>query len=702
MEPLKFQEIARLISRSRTTEIESKASKSGNGWSLYHGDYRVHGSQYPFQVVYLDAACTKGQVDEAQRAARVGREAADIHLVFAPSLDRRHQRHHELKNNVKGVWDTREYLCSFISDELQQYRDRLLGEEPKYYVRPRVETPSGFFTKRPDPLEYLLLGRDRHDEDTSGILGVLLAEPGQGKTYTTQYLAARLARQDLVPIYINSSQWHSIPVADLESLDKTLTHCFRYYGSSIGWLDGHEDEFVKVTLKAGVFAVVLDGFDEYVLWNKGKINATDVLDALGQLAGSTGARILITSRTSFWESSLSEQERSGAHVFRLVPFDHQNAENYFKMRLTGQGPIRAMTTFKELQKLDEAFTGRGFVLSLIADLAQRSDGLDRPETLHQLLQLLCERESLRQRLPLSADEQIRVLQNLAVEVVQGFRLDTGVVQLALQEVQPALVGKELSDSVEKLKQHPLIRWQQQNDSWTWQEEQIEVMLLADYLCLLTLDDDGAGKLERFCERVRLNPDRRIDIADAVVGVASTQRNMDDEKLADVASGLVRTYLLMGGPCASQEGCALGVAIALRATDKHVPEGMGRRERMRKFEYYCGGESFLGLLITGTIRAMDFGGASFQNCRFEHVVWANCQFDEDTVFEGCHFVGGATLHCQGFGLCNFSESAMDLEAKAWIASAQASDGKRKYSEDDLKSDIKAVLDKFIGRGCGSSS
>ena len=245
--------------------------------------------------------CTQEHVKQAKDVAAASR-TDETHVVFAPSLDRRHRKHRELFENqgrVKGLWNTKQYLRSFINDELDRYRERLTEERPEHYIRPRVSTPSGFVKKLPDPLESVLLGRGEHDENPTGILGVLLAEPGQGKTCTTQYLATQIANRDLVPIYINSSQWDSLSLADLESLDKTLTHCFRHFGSSISWLDGHEDEFVRVTLKAGVFAIILDGFDEYILWNKGQVKALDVLLTLGNLTKVTGAGILITSRTSF-------------------------------------------------------------------------------------------------------------------------------------------------------------------------------------------------------------------------------------------------------------------------------------------------------------------------------------------------------------------------------------------------------------------
>ena len=108
-------------------------------------------------------------------------------------------------------------------------------------------------------------------------------------------LVSRLAEisQDLIPIIIDSTQWQSLTVEDLSSLSKTITHSFRHFNAPIGWIEGHEEEFLIVTLKAGMFRIVFDGFDEYVLRNRGTVRPAEVLEALTKLADPTGARIVI-------------------------------------------------------------------------------------------------------------------------------------------------------------------------------------------------------------------------------------------------------------------------------------------------------------------------------------------------------------------------------------------------------------------------
>ena len=705
MEPLEFREIASLVSLSRTTVIDEQPSQRGAGWSIYPGRIQVQGWNHRFQVLYLTSSCTAEQVKDARAAAAIGSGHLDNHVVFAPSLDNRHRKHRELQGvDVKGVWNTRDYLRSFIADELTTYRKRLHEEEPQYYIEPKIETPSGFVKKTPNPLESLLLQRDNPRVDNpTGIPGVLLADPGQGKTYSTRYLATRLSqRANVVPIYINSSQWRTMSIADMASFSKTLTHCFRHFGSSIGWLDGHEDEFVRVTLKAGVFAVIFDGFDEYVLWNRGEVDASEVLDTVRQLARDTGASILITSRTSYWEASVPDFAAGDDHdvnIFTLMPFDINHAKNYFEKRLQNRA-VTATQIFRGVKNLNDRFTGRGFILSLIADLAERSGEdeivpVDGSVTLKSLISLLCERECLRQRLPINATEQIKAFQSLVVEGARGAPLETQVVEIAVSEARPELDDLEVRETVKKLKHHPLIDGTRA-DGWEWQEEQVEVLLLAEYLCQLS--DDGAEKeIHRFCSGISWSESKRMDLADAVVGVALREKRWKDAQLGKMVLSFIDSSEARGGPCANREGSKLGVAIALRAMDRTTPTGATRTDRKQMLAAYCGDLGFSHLDVGGQVTSMDFRGSLFTRCSFDRVVWANCSFDDETIFDKCRFVGGDAHNCTGFGRSQIRDPELDRVASEWIDREMVSVGTRQYGRDHLRGDIKVVLNKFVGKG-----
>lgn len=119
MATTEFKDIAQLPNFSRTTRIEGVPVKTKDGrWSLYRGGYSVHTSSYPFRVFYLNAAA---MVDDLKTASREITGTEETHVVYPASLNTLIQRSDlaQLFNKAKGVWTAREYLVSFIKDEVQ-------------------------------------------------------------------------------------------------------------------------------------------------------------------------------------------------------------------------------------------------------------------------------------------------------------------------------------------------------------------------------------------------------------------------------------------------------------------------------------------------------------------------------------------------------------------------------------------------------
>ena len=79
---------------------------------------------------------------------------------------------------------------------------------------------------------------------------------------------------------------------------------------------------------------MFDGFDEYVLRNKGAVSPIDVLESLSSMSSETGARVVLTSRISFWENIPAEERaafigRTRSIEYEIIPFDLNTATNYF-------------------------------------------------------------------------------------------------------------------------------------------------------------------------------------------------------------------------------------------------------------------------------------------------------------------------------------------------------------------------------------
>ena len=706
MEALEFQEVIELLNISGTTEVTPKPVEGRtNGWALHKAVHKVHSATYPFQIIYLFSSAAREDFDAAAR--HLGKVMT--HVVYAPSLDQRQTSHKTHFATANGVWTTREYLESLINRELQLYLGDLKAQKPTYYIDPRVETPSGAPRRRPNPLLSFLI--DREVGFLTGKLGILLAEPGQGKTYMSKFLVSQLATygNGVLPLSVDSTQWANMTGHDLASLWKTLAHTFRHHGAPIGWIENHEDEFLRATLKADLFRIVFDGFDEYVLRNAGAVQPMDTLETLADLAEVTGTRIVITSRTSFWETNLAAEaverfvDRTGTLIYRILPFDAQYAENYFKKRFAHREPrltAQATQLFRSLETASDNLAGRGFVLNLLGDIVERGKAQSvssEPASmgLRWLVQELCEREQLRQQLPFKAEEQLRIFRHFAMDVAFGERPTTELLEFSLEYARPDIEAPVRRDCLEKLKSHPLLEYCPTSMLWSFKEKQVEIALLAEQL--VRWDDQG---LRRFIQLVRLGAAEREDMASMLVtltvGLSLNEALVTLRRIIRAASKTAPSTV--GGQSAISDGQRLAATVALIAVETYSPHGSERRERSQFLLGLCGEGVVEGFVFSGTIGRHDFRGIEFRNCSFEKTTWAHCDLDETTTFRRCHFIGGASpVLTDGFGRAVMVECFLDQDATAWLNAERVREGQRRYEVEDLRSDFAAVLNKFVIKG-----
>jgi hypothetical protein len=676
-------------------------SKEGR-WALYGGAHKVHTSSLPFTVLYFYAAAT---LEDISRALNSSAKHAELQIVFPETL-RPHMSRPDVEKQTqryaKGVWTLREYLVSFIKSEVQAYLTNITSQAPTDYIDPFVETPSRFKAKTPNPVLSFLV--DTSSEESPGKLGIVLAEPGQGKTYMSHFLVAKIPEVDrgLFPLMVDSSQWHTMSLEDQRSLEKTIAHSFRHFGATIGWLDGNENEFLRSTLSANIFRLVFDGFDEYVLRNRGAVQPMEVLEALANLAADTGTRIVITSRTSFWKTNLPDVEveefleRSGALIFTIAPFDLSHARNYFAQKLTTRKAAVALKLYAALKEgKDESLVGRGFVLKLIADLADEgaSSANDAPSVSNPMLWLieaLCQREMLRQGLPLTAREQLDVFQAFAVEVAEGAPPEGELLDLTIESVHNTIDAASLRSTREKLKSHPLLENEPKTGFWRFKQEQIRILFLAEHIVC-----SDAGKIERFVLKASLEPESWQDLGTSIVDVVVKQGN-SEERLRDIIRAMSSVSSTDAGRM--NDGSRLAGVVSLTAVEKLLPKGSSHEERAALLLRLCGGDSIKDLNFSGTVARFDFRGVTFENCRFDRIAWANCTFSEKTRFSKCQFVGGAPpAHCREFGRIELSNCRLDPDAEAILNSERVRAGVKNYSSDDLRSDIQSVIERFITKG-----
>lgn len=719
MKTLTFDEVVKLINYSRVTKItESPIKSEANKWSLFYGVNKVPHFEYPFNVLYLYSDATK---ESMARAVKAISDPESTQVVYAQSLSKwTSDMRSVFHGRCKGMRTTKEYLTLFIKDQLSGYQQKLKDITPENFIDPPYETPSGFKKRFPNPLVMMML-RDDAISQQQGELGILIAEPGQGKTFTARHIVSDLCTRDMIPIYIDSQQWSSLPPEELSSIWKTISHSFRYFDSSIDWIDGCEEIFLNATMKAGIFRLVFDGFDEYILWNRGKVDANDALQRLSKLVEETGAPVLVTSRTSFWTSDISHEFVSGLKaqpsIFKIIPFDRNHAGSYFKARFE-QNEIktkRALSIYDKLRKYgkgDDAsnFAGRGFILYLIADLADSSDfslsdSGEGSNVIQWVMKSLCQREQTRQKLPINADVQLEIFREMAEAIACGEKITTPllyeIVGICATGIDTRMIDDLVSGSKDKrgsFHDHPLVRKDMATEEWVFVHEQLFYNLLAEQILLYTTG--GAESLHNLFTRISTTIKLRtliLEIATCLVAqiTAIPEEDAALKKIADVIQALL--------------GCSkagtdihdsvkleklLCSTIALLSVNYYMPPGCPRKDRTDFLKKIVQSPSIEGIHFNGSISSMDFAETTFKNCRFDNVMWANCKFSETTVFESCHFLGGNIQKCEGFGLSHWKREVFDSEASALINAERIAAGKKRYSEENLRADIDSVIKKFI--------
>jgi len=729
LKTITFDEVVRLINFSRVTKIAEKPYEiEPNKWAFFSGINKVPGFEYRFDILYLFADATK---DSIWYAAQAIKDPQNTQIVFAQSLNKwSREIQKQMSGRSKGISSTKEYLTLFIKDQLSVYQQKLIESAPENFIDPPYETPSGFKSRIPNPLLMMMLPDDSSQSQT-GDFGILVAEPGQGKTYTAQHIASTLCSKNLLPIYIHSQQWASLSSEDLSSLWKTITHSFKCFGSSIDWIEGCEELFLNVTMKAGIFRLVFDGFDEYILWNRGKVDTNHAIQNLAKLSEDTGAPILVTSRTSFWESDISQESlrelKQQPGVFKIMPFDQNHARLYFAkcFKENEEKAKRALHIYDQLRKhgkKDDAsnFAGRGFILYLIADLANDDEitpanvVVDGLTVIQWVMKALCQREQVRQKLPINADKQLEIFREMAEAIACGEKMTTlhlsDIICCIADEVTEISANILLDESKTKrgsFHDHPLVRKDITTGEWDFVHEQLFFNLLAEQILFYTKNNGDSlnslfNRLSTGSKLRNLMPEIATCIVAQLTG--ANEQEVGVNKIREVLKSLLC--------CEDSTSCShdttklekvLASSIALLAVNLFTPLGSPRKDRTALLQSLMPALNFEGLHFSATISSMDFSNIEFKHCRFDNTIWANCKFTENTVFDSCHFIGGNIQKCEGFGLVNWKQELFDTEARENINAERIAAGKKKYTEESLRLDIESIIKKFIPKeGVGLKS
>ena len=249
----------------------------------------------------------------------------------------------------------------------------------------------------------------------------------------------------------------------------------------------------------------------------------------------------------------------------------------------------------------------------------------------------------------------------------------------------------------KLTDHPIISKDQNTGLWNFKHEQIEFNLIAE-LVLDYIMQNNLNALKNFFKNIVVKGSILDDLTIVLIERLNTNGDKDSKLI---------TLLTNFKSCITKENqkprtvnnlSIVLTKIVISHLNKVCPIGSTSKEIRTKELLDLIGESQINdYHFTGTLASIDFSNITFQNCVFENIVWANCRFNETTVFNNCSFIGGEIHNSNGFGNSNFMRDCeFDKFAEISVNYERIRQGSKKIDSDDIQRDIILFIRKFVPR------
>lgn len=220
-----------------------------------------------------------------------------------------------------------------FADYLNWIKDHIEIQKAENYIEPQV-CVGGDDTKM---VGLNGLRKKLHPEsgDKNGVV-VVQGDAGVGKTALTTKIAGDLiqsSQRKFIPLLIlGSENWRELigRVREITNLGEILMELLKA-STAHGGIDfplQEPEQFTRIW-QLGYFTFIFDGFDELTKSGEAmQLTPQDNINWLIDLSKNSNARILLTSRPSFWKREISE-ESDMLHIFDLKLFTSENVKSYF-------------------------------------------------------------------------------------------------------------------------------------------------------------------------------------------------------------------------------------------------------------------------------------------------------------------------------------------------------------------------------------
>lgn len=577
---------------------------------------------------------------------------------------------------------------------------------PDYFVDPDLQLENGNTAQQ--ATKYLASWIRGEAKTVKGTpLAVLVADGGVGKTTVSRLLCHNLNKQDpyTTPILVESDQWRHLLHATMtmETVwDLAVSQRFEHAGRLLA-----NSTALRVLIREGLFAVIFDGFDELCVAPGSHFLPRDVVNDLLQMITPEDdvhqARIILTSRQTYWNSIADDVDTSKLELFRLKGFDNDQKKRYFGARLPDQcqrdfafrlSKQISGGIYDSIPKEDENEnrpSGVPFILDLIARYVHGNPDVElnpyRSDPLHSLLDAVCKRENQRQTLGIEPSVQFGVFEELFREHPNTFGVDD--IKLFLEYV----AGVTDTSLVQRFTNHVFLA-RTAPDLFGPRYEVLRVYFIARFLAvglasvsgktsraaiarLLAANKTGKTQVIDWLvdQLKRLEPTKRLAAIHHAVDIINDKENRDIQKAAAMALFHLVTKLL---PPQGKDDRTCQLAESLKT---------GRHGGMTRFH---------DIAVSGTMKTFDLSNVEFARCWFEGTEFRNCIFSSNTSFLGCSFDGSLEFNsCVGSNEIAVRDARCSREAEYVLATLKQTgvreETKRVFAEDALS----RALRKFKG-------
>lgn len=550
------------------------------------------------------------------------------------------------KDRLGNIFQTRIYeheklVWKTLKGAFSQYLDSLsCVPTEKYFVSPRSEDEN-----IGDRLEDVLMGymRGTSGED-NGTLYVLSAHASVGKTTVSRQLLhnlANLARHSekiqTIPVYVEAEHWKNLHLDSIDELWDVINNSLQFFSSELSI----RKELFFHALRQGYISFIFDGFDELCGQRNSPLGSVTVLQQLANIASKSEARILVTTRTLYWDSEI-QSPPANVSLVQLERFNEDQAREYFsryfdqdcknqnnKLRRANEVYGRLVEDAAE-GGIRTQFFNLPLCVAMIAVYVE-SGGMpitpdNGSEIMENFLLNICMREIERKKLNTSPANQFLSFQEIAIMDDERINPEFEFNMLEATNIH--------NEDIKKLVDHPFL---QKIDEVKYR---FSYEFLGPYFRALSIrksfkdlehNDSVPAALFRLINVMAREADGKGYVFEQLNGLLSP------EDLTDVARA-TRTLSVASKKAAS---------FLTHICRKLVERDQQYTTRTEKTEALFGGIFGTDFMrnkeineweFYGVIDRLDFRSVNFHHCKFENVTFRNCIVDNRTVFQQCEFSG----------------------------------------------------------------